>query len=86
MKARRLKHRAPRPQPYTIGVSVRVPEYEGPMGWPMDSVRLYIRSSSQSGGASHTTCMRHITAARERYIADHCTPAPTSPQGVKEGE
>lgn len=68
MKVRDLKHRKPYPREYTLSASVTVPEYIGPMGWPMTSVRLTLKRSSQSD-PSHRTCIAHISAERERYIA-----------------
>lgn len=68
MKARGRKKQLPRPKPYRLSGSVQVPEFEGPWGMPMDSVRVTHKGSCMSGHPDHQLCFRHLMAARERYL------------------
>lgn len=68
MTLRQLRKTKPRPKFYHIGVSIRVPEYEGYEGMPMDTVRLNIIGSCQSGSPHHKVCMDRISRARDEYL------------------
>jgi len=67
MKLRHLRKQKPYPKPYKIGASVRVPEYDGFLGMPMDTVRLNISSFCQSG-PDNNDCFRKIKEARAKYL------------------
>jgi len=69
MKAKGRKKQLPRPKPYKLSGSVQVPEFEGPWGMPMDSVRVQHKGACMSGDPDHRVCVRHLMAARERYLA-----------------
>lgn len=68
MKVRQLRKAKPYPRPFKIGASVIVPEYMGFFGVLMDTVRVTIKSSSQSGTPHHSACLRLINEARDDYI------------------
>lgn len=65
--ARKIKQRVPRPEGYTVSASMSVPEYVGPFGWPMTTVRITVKGSSMSE-PSHAACMRRLSKGREKYL------------------
>jgi hypothetical protein len=68
MKVRQLRRTKPRPRYFTVGASVPVPEYIGPMGTPMNKVRLYVRAVA-SQMRNWPYLMRLLDAERDKYLA-----------------
>lgn len=68
MSVRKIKRRLPRPQEYTVSASMTVPEYVGPFGWPMTTVRITAKGSFL-GNHSHSACVARLMAGRDAYLA-----------------